>query len=250
MGMIKYWDLDDAIEELKRRQNVAEEIESTYNFSWLPKLPQGKFYGFLARHIATACLEELQFFKRCSKSGLVPLWLEYLDDMFCTNNPDKIRLIKLRVFLGRGRKGGIKEKVIRIVDYYHCIGSSIKKLTTYWGEPLYEFHHRVLKYLLGSVQIIDNSEWYKSLGGRAINYYESYLALSIAHGVLFESFEISGFPGLEQFKCAVVLPAYRRLMERWKLHPLIVYHPWPREEEFLYLNYYPPEILRFIPEMR
>jgi hypothetical protein len=244
--MIKYWDLEEAIRELQRRQStgITRELEESYNFSWLPK---GKLYGFLARHIASPRLEELQFFKRCVRSGLQPLWLEYLDDKFCTNNPSKVRLVKLRILLGRGKRGGIKERVVKIVD--HWPPSSMRHLRTCWGELLYKFHHRILNVMLGSVEILDISDWLRSWG-RAINYYEPYLALAIAHGVLFESFESPGFQDLERFKNNVVLPAYRRVVGRWGLEPLIVYHPWPPEKEAMYLNYYPPDVLRFLPERR
>jgi hypothetical protein len=243
---VRYWDLEEAIKELKSRQKmgIARELEKTYNFSWLP---DGKLYGFLARHIASSRLEEFQFFKRCMRSGLHPLWLEYLDDKFCDKNPSKTRLIKLRVFFGRGRRGGIKQKVIKIVDYIPSF--SMRKIMTCWGEPLWSFHHRALHGMLGSVDIIDISEWLKSWG-RAYKYYEPYLALSIAHGILFESFESPGFSDLEKFKQDVVLPAYWKLVRQWGLEPIIVYHPWPREKEDIYLNYYPPEILKFIPKKK
>jgi hypothetical protein len=247
MMKLKYWYLDEAVQELERRQSIGitRELEEAYNFFWLPK---GKLYGFLGRHIASCRLEELQFFKRCVRSGLQPLWLEYLDDHFCTNNPSKIRLVKLRILLGRGKRGGVREKIVRAVDLSRA-STSIRELRTWWGEHLYEFHHRVLNCILGAVQIVDMSHWFKQWG-RASSYYEPYLALAIAHGVLFESFESPGFPDLERFKKNVVIPSYNRLVQRWGVEPIIVYHPVPPEMEAMYLNYYPPEILRFIPERR
>jgi len=242
---MKYWEPNKAREELERRQKmkIASQLEEAYNFSWIPK---GKLYGFLCRHIATARLEDLQFFKRCMQLGLQPLWLEYLGDAFVTNNPSKVRLVKLRILLGKGKRCGIKERLAQVVDPIQT-SSTMKEMRTWWGEHLYEFHHRILEYMLGHVQIIDISNWLKSWG-RAYDYYEPYLALAISHGVFFESFESPGFPDLERFKHKVVLPAYRRLMERWGLEPLIVYHPWPPEEEQIYLKYYPSNILKFIPQ--
>jgi len=247
---MRYWDLEEAIKELKSRQKggIAGELEKAYDF---PLSDRGKLYGFLGRHIASPRLEELQFFKRCVRSCLQPLWLEYLDDKFCTTNPSKVRLIKLRILLGKGKRGGIKEKVVRVVDQDYCIppSSSMRDLKTVWGENLYRFHHQLLHHILGPVRILDISDWLRSWG-RAYSYYEPYLALAIAHGILFESFESPGFQDLGRFKNNVVLPAYRRLVERWGVEPLIVYHPVPPEREEFYLNYYPSQVLKFFPERR
>jgi len=253
---MRYWGIEEATKEVLRRQvlnNLRHRIEEVYNLSWLPA---GGPFGFLGRHIASCRLEELQFYKRCVRSGLQPLWLEYLEDKWCRSNPSKIRLVKLRIVLGRGKRGGIKEEVRKIINDFQFFSNKImmKDLSTPWGEALWEFHHRALKGIIKGilgpveipVEILDISCWLKGWG-RASNYYEPYLALALAHGILFESFESPGFPDLQRFKLTVVLPAYQRLVERWGVEPLIVYHPVPRELEGFYLNYYPPQVLKFIP---
>jgi len=242
---VRYYGLSEAVKVIncRRKSLNLDEIRRTYNF---PDGVDGCLLGFLGRHIASARLEELQFWKRCRSVGLKPLWLEYLDDTFVTNNPSKARLCKIRVVLGKSKDGRLKERVLRIVDSFHPMVRKVGEVETVWGESLASFHHRVLKELLPNPTMYDISGWLKSIG-KAQAYYESYLALALAHGILFESFESPGFPDLERFKHVVVLPAYKRLVERWGVPPVIVYHPVAKNEDF-YLKYYPPEVLKFIPE--
>jgi len=256
---IWYWSLEEAIKELKKRQlnsGLRGSIEKKYKIhDFLPQLLSVREpCGFLGRHMAAARLEEIQFYDRCLKSGLKPIWLIYLEDKFHPGNPSKMRLAKVCISLGEGKKGGNKEKVFKILHHTQWGGgSSMSDLKTCWGENLATFHQQVLKEVLGKVEIslIDLSAWLKNFG-KAVCYYEPYLSLAITHGILFESFESPGFRDLEEFKNAVVLPAYQKLRVEWGMEPLIVYHPHldsEKNESFL-LNYYDPKILEFIPPQR
>ncbi len=163
--MLKYYDLKEAVSELKKRQRDDVLIKAVNTFLNLDPyhpcpIPQGMF-GFLARHIATARFEDIQFVQRCKAIGLRPIFLEYQEDVFCSNNSSKVRLIKLIAYDGMGKRKGPRLKNIYVVENIRAIEKiPLLHIETKWGEGLVEFHHR-LHSKLGKIDIIDLSKWLK-----------------------------------------------------------------------------------------
>ncbi|MFH0791791.1 MAG: hypothetical protein V1905_01065 [bacterium] len=77
---MKYYELDEAVVELKRRQSdpaLVALVASAMGQAWNNcPIPMGR-YGFLARQVASCRLEEIQFVKRCERAGIQPFQLEY-----------------------------------------------------------------------------------------------------------------------------------------------------------------------------
>jgi hypothetical protein len=247
-----YWSLEEAIKELRSRQVNRDLVRETEQYlkDTCP-IPFG-LNGFLARHIASARLEDLQFVERCKGFNLEPVFLEYPEDIFVTNNPSKMRLIKITVLEGNGRRGGPKLKVVYVVDRYRIDSFNkwpLSKIETFWGESLVLFHHRTRKLTeLKKSLVINISPWLKSIGSAQEYYPYLFLAAAI-RGILFESFESPGFQTLDNFYEEVVSPAYEWVKEKFGIEPLIVYHPEcssPAEEHQI-LNWYPATILPAFP---
>jgi len=244
-----YWSLEVAVQELHERQKGRgfreEKKKQIEEFLGNCPIPFGP-YGFLARHIASARIEDVEFENRCRDAGLIPLTLEYPFDTFVTNNPSKMRLLRVTVFEGRGKKGGPRLSPIYLVSrkrLSNLHGLPLSEIKIQWGERLVQFHHRTRNVVGLRGQIVDISDWLKSIG-RAKEYYKYFLAAFTIRGILFESFESPGFPTLERFTNTVVLPAWQWVKSEFGLEPLIVRHPdcSPEEEEAI-LNWYPKEIL-------
>lgn len=251
-----YWSLEEAVEELIRRQENTELVREVNEFLG-PEcpLPEGKLCGVLGRQVASAREEDVQFEERCREIGLEPIFLEFPDDKFVTNNPAKTRLAFLRFWYGEGGEtGGLRVVRINIVDPQIVQEKSgkatMRQIETRWGENLVKFHHRAREIVGLKGEELDMSEWFKQKGG-AKDYYPYYMALAVTRAVLFESFHSPGFGKmLDIFNQNVVFPAIQWVEREFGHSPLIVYHPEVKspEEEWRFLNCYPPAVLEAIPE--
>lgn len=248
-----YWQLEDAKNELMRRQKnpwLVDKINKMLGDNC--PIPTGP-YGVLARHIASARLEDLEFEKRCRAKGLRPVILEYPQDLFVTNNPSKIRLVRLFIFEGNGRRGGPRIRRVNVVPTERLNNLSGKvrlfEMQTSWGEGLVDFHHRSRQFVGLTAEVIDVSGWLELIG-KATEYYRYLLAAFVTCGILFESFESPGFLDLDAFTQNIVLPSLQWVKEEFGYPPLIVYHPEVElpEKEWRVLNWYPPAVLEAIPE--
>ena len=244
-----YWELTEAREELIARQRNIHLVNRVNEFLGNCPIPTG-CQGFLARHIASARLEDVQFEERCQQVGLKPVYLTYHRDIFVSNNPSKVRLVQLFIFNGYGRKSGPR---IRKINLYRDIKKinriSFSQIETKWGELLIQFHHRTRRMVGLKGEIIDLSEWLQSIG-QARQYYKYLLAAYVTKGILFESFESPGFPDLDIFTQTIVLPGWRWVKAKFGCLPLIVRHPEGAdpEEEKRILNWYPSVVLEAIPK--
>ncbi len=245
-----YWGLEEAKQELQRRQRDDKLREKAESILKDCPLPEGQ-YGFLARHVASARFEDVQFQTRCRESGLKAIWLEFSEDKFVTVNPSKMRLIKIRVYCGKGKRGGDKLISGYLVDprkLNFLNGVPMNRIYCKNGEPLTKVHREMRNSLgLNNGNVLDISKWLKSIGP-AKQYYPKFFMALTHRGILFESFESPGFPTLDKFNEEVVIPAIEETIEKLGVEPLIVYHPTciSSEEEAKILNYYPKEVLSYL----
>lgn len=250
--MMYYWELKEAVEELRRRQEDSRILQEERRILGDDcPIPVGP-YGFLTRHIASAREEDVQFNRRCQEIGLEPVWLEYSKDIFVTRNPSKVRLLRLQILIGYGKKGGPHLWRYDLIDRRNLDrvnGVPMDLIETKWGESLVRFHHRTRKMVGLPGRVINISVWLKSIG-RAKEYYKYFFAALVRRGILFESFQSAGFKDLDAFNQAVVIPAWEWTVAEFNgCAPLIVRHPVvssPEEEERV-LNWYPKEVAEAIP---
>jgi hypothetical protein len=242
-----YWNLDEAKRELARRQRECRDLASGIDeiLGDNCPIPAGNF-GFIPRQIATCRYEDLLFAQRCRAGGLRPIWLEYGEDAFCSSNPSKMRLVRMRLFGGVGKKGGAKMRVLRLLgNPAEWEGKPLGEIRLDSGENLREFHHRLRRNIGWNDSALDTSAWLKEKGeSRAEKFYRIFFLVFVSRGILFESFESPGFPDLLRFRKKIVEPAWEWVSENF-LPPLIVLHPGgPDSREKKLLNWYPARALR------
>jgi hypothetical protein len=116
------------------------------------------------------------------------------------------------------------------------------------GENLVDFHHNLLKISGYKIDSFDNTNWYHGIG-HASDYYYYMLLHFILHGVLFETFATEKREGEEiGFTEKVVLPAFKKIKEKFGYQPLIVriYPEDQSDEEDFYWWCYPPDVNEYL----
>lgn len=189
------------------------------------KLPiqfQNSFRAILFRQLFTPNYEFRHFMSIVNLLDIEPLFLEYHDDKFTSNNILKHSLGKMRFQQGIGRNGGINIKCRNVINFAENDGKKLKNIQTLWGQPFVEFHHELLELEFpgSSKHLFDASDWLHSQGGGAKNYYCKVLSFFIRNAVLFENFLLQGAELI--FIKEIFLPAF---IEVWKLtdkKPIIV----------------------------
>lgn len=177
----------------------------------------------LFRQVATPNYEIRRFFSLIdSIEGLEPLFWEYHQDKFTSNNEWKHSLGKLFFYQGKGKKGGAKIDTAKIIDFNTWNGKPLHEVTTLWNQPLIDFHHEFFSARFREVGSIffDATDWFIRQGKQASKYYESFLTLFVRHGILFENFMLDQKE--VEFTEKVFLPAFFAVWEKTGQKPLIV----------------------------
>jgi hypothetical protein len=219
-----YTPFGTAVEELKRRWNdedLTKKVDDFLGGDVPEPLKQG-FTAIIFRQLATPNYELRRFFAVPDVLELKPVFWEYHDDKFTSNNPLKHALGKMPFLSGYGKKGGAKIEYRNVIDFNESNGKKIKDVRTVWGEPFVEFHHDLLReaYPKANDHIFDASEWFARHDGHAKDYYIKYVSLFIRHGILFENFVLEGED--HEFTRDVFLPAFFKLWKMMGVKPLIV----------------------------
>lgn len=237
-----YTPLSEAVKLLEERQKdkkLKERIEKILRDDIPGPLRNMKKYSISGKQVATPNFDTRWFLKLSEEFGLEPLFLEYLEDKFTSNNFFKHSLGQL--ILHENTKKNLDDIVekINIIDFNESNGKKIKDLKTLWGESLVAFHRRLFHtYDIDTENVIffDESEWLKRHGGDAKNYYEDDLTLYVCHGILFENFILTENDG--KFVREVFLPAFFEVQSKLGFKPLIVpIPPMDIEEDQLWFSH-------------
>ena len=216
-----YVSLEEARQEIWRRwNNIALRRRIEAFVGRVPEHLMKEPRAILNRDVATPDNEFRQFFIKARQIGLSPVVSEYLEDKFVGINSDKLSLAKMPIYMGTDRNGNSMFRYRNILDYAKYDGRKFNEIKTLWGEPLVFFHNRLLRSLYPYVEVFDNSEWLKSKGNTAYEFYPYELSLCICHGVLFEDFITNGAE--KSFCEQVVNPALEKLEDMFGHKPLIV----------------------------
>ena len=144
-------------------------------------------------------------------------------------------------FQGKGRNNGDKISIQRIIDFSKWDGKPLQQVKTLWGEPLINFHHRLLTSRFPKTEISDNTGWLQHMGGKPALFWPKLMALFICDGVLFENFHSEG----QEFRFTknIIQPALAEIKDRFGLQPLIVSLVPLKEERKSRWAWYPGELL-------
>ncbi len=239
--------LDEAREELAKRwqdEKLRESVESElgqYFINSFKDEPRG---------VIDWCLvspnNSFTFFLQCANYvKCFPLATEYLGDTFITFNEEKAGLGRLRAYLKDGRK-----VLVDLIDFSANEKKQIKEIITKSGEGLVDFHHKLITQSGYSIELLDLTSWFRSIG-KAKDYYYLYLLHFVAHGVIFENFVMEDDEESETetvFTHEIVLPAIAKIEQKYGLKPLNVrlYPKQQSAEEDFYWWCYPPHVNEYI----
>ena len=219
-----YTPLEDAKKEIEKMWNDTKLKKKVEDFLGREHLPEYFFkqpHAISIEDVATPNLYCWTFIGKAYNIGLDPFHFEFLDDIFITTNHDKASLAKMAFYHGFDEKGNMKKTVKRIIN---LDGKEEKKrirdIKTLEGELLVDLHHRLMLKNFPNAKIFDGSEWFKSKGALAKNYYKHVLAMAICHGVLFDNFLNYGYEA--KLVNEILLPAIKETEKEFGCRPIIV----------------------------
>lgn len=251
---LEYFELDDALKELKRRRKDKDLQRDIANHlsSLSPELMEAftKPRAVLFRQVATPTHEALHFLKRAKKTKLSPLFWEYYSDKYVSSgNTYKRSLGKLPIYQYTGGDGRDIFTYRRILDFNTCVGKQILDARCLMGNNLIEIHHNLLE-KVARVNIndscVDASAWFKKMGGHAFEYYPLFFALFIRDGILFENF--GALPEEQSFLHDVVEPSYQYVKDLFGLDPIVVHLLPPEQESRPFWDLYPKKVEKYLKD--
>jgi len=239
-----YLSLDEAREELSRRRRDTElrrAVEAELGDYLLPEL-RDRPRSVISRHLSSPNHAYSFFYQAARYVGAMPFSWEFLSDTFSASNPDKRCLVSLRV-IDANRK-----LIVNIASPYGNDGKKIHDVIKHSGKRLVEFHHRLLELSGHHIEHRDMTNWYRHFG-KPCDYYYKFLLNFAVHGVFFEYFLTEDEEPREGvFTNRVVLPAIRKIQEKFGIMPMIV--RWlpenQSEDEDFHWQSYPKPINDYI----
>lgn len=235
-----YTPLSDALKILEERQKdpkLIAKIEKLFKGD-IPRILKKSKCGVIARQVATPNYENRMFISVAQENGLTPVFFEYFDDKFTSNNKYKHSLGQLNInsCLDKNKNNCIEK--INIIDFNKYNGKKLKEINTLWGDSLIDFHKKLFTlYDLKNFYFHDESDWYKKNNINKIDLaYFNFFLLFVCFGILFENFLVSK-DSEGDFTKKVVLTALEKVINETGLKPLIVPIP-PMDLEVDDLWYY------------
>lgn len=235
-----YFSLDEARVELaKRWQNLElrAAVETELERLFLAECRE-RPRAFLFWQLLTPNNGFDFFMQAAHYVGATPFATEFLGDTFARCNREKQGWGRLRTTEGK------RKMMIDIFSFQSNDRKKISDVVTHTGDGLAEFHHRLLEIEGYQIEHRDLTEWFRAIG-RPADYYYPYLLHCVAHGIWFEN-PVTADERENGFAHAVVLPAMKRIEERYGLRPLIVRlfpdEETQTEEEDFYWWRYPPRL--------
>lgn len=222
---IIYTPVFEALQLLEKRRKdpvLTAKVEKLLKGN-VPELFRNKKCGIMARQLATPNFENRMFISLAKGNGLQPVFLEYFDDKFTSNNKYKHSLGQLHIQSQVGKDGKECVKNINIIDFNSSNGKKLKEVKTLWGEPLVDFHKKLFDaYNLKGFSFFEENDWYKKHKEKPIDFYINFFLLVTCFGVLFENFLSAKDNTEAQFTKDIVLPALEKVMNLTGVKPLIV----------------------------
>jgi len=212
------------LEERKKDKDLIKKVDALLGGD-IPDCfsDTSKNYAVHFRQIATPNFDALWFLDISYLFDLKPVFFEYHDDKFTSNNEFKHSLGQLRIHNGLNKHGDHKRELATIVDFNKFNGHQLKEVVTLWDESLIDFHKKIFElYELPKEKItfFEASQWFHHHGTGAKDYYKEFFLLFVKDGILFENFLTEGTEG--EFCKNIVLPAIDYVYEKTGLKPLIV----------------------------
>lgn len=246
-------DAIDEIEERAKDEDLKRRVEE-YLGGDIPAYFANGPILYMARHVATPNFETLRFLHLVEPLTLPAYIGQDPKDTFVHQNQLKKALGKLPVHLGSTMKHKTLNERYQyetIVDFSKADGRQFSSIETDWGESLLGFHNDLLAHFSKvPVQVVDDSAWIdRNCRGDLRAHYARFLALFVAHGVLFEDYLIDDKEE-ETFVRDVLRPAYKQVERELGARPLIVRLTPTSIESHRFWMSYPRGVLDAVRERR
>lgn len=233
-----YINLDEVRNEIIKRWHnldLKEKIEKELGLNFWSEFKQNP-RGLLWRNL-TSPDNGFTFFLQCSNYiNVEPLAFEFLGDVYLSINEEKKGMGRLHIELEDGKKA-----IINIMDLHRWNKKIFSNIIIKSDELLIDFHHNLLRMSGYKIEVKDKTDWIKKIGGVADWYYFYFLHF-VAHGVLFESYEINDARENKFFR-EIVEPSFDKIEQKFGLKPLIVRlypdYQGNEEEDFYWWSYSP-----------
>lgn len=190
------------------------------------------------RQVITPNFETRKFLDRAHTLSLRPLFWEYHQDKFTSNNEWKHALGKLQFLSKRGKRQSVQIEKETIIDFNLSNGKILSHVHTHWKQPLIDFHHEFFEHYIERLgeNIFEASDWFSQNGGTAAEYYKNFLSLFLKHGVLFENFLLNERE--LSFTRDIFLPAFIAVYRTTGYKPLVVpFEPFTTETDDYWMCY-------------
>lgn len=215
-----YTPLEEAREEIHRRWADRELRRRVEDFLGGPPPGAGdRPCAFLSRTVPTPNREFHRYVELSARIGLPAVPLEYLEDRYCTLNPDKLGLVRMTFFRGHDHGG---RPIFRrtMITNGDIAGKPFTTIRTLWDEPLASFHRRLLSRFFPEIAAASEARWLRRHGGVPREFYPAHFARFLCHGIFFETY--LALPDEIDFDREVVFPSFAAVASRFGLHPLVV----------------------------
>lgn len=221
---VVYTPLSEALKILDKRQKDLKLIKKiTDNIKdGIPFIFKEKKCGIMARQIATPNYESRAFISITNENNLHPVFVEYFEDKFTSNNKYKHSLGQLHIKNKVSKNGEDCISKVTIIDFNKYNGEKISSIKTLWGESLVDFHKKLFELNgLKDFSFFNELEWYKKDKEKPIDFYLNLFLLVSGFGILFENFSHSN-DSEGNFTKTVVLPTIEKIYKITGVKPLIV----------------------------
>jgi len=213
--------MDYLIELRSRKKAVAEIVERYKKIgNPIPKeiVDNAGRIAFFPAQLASASSMDMQFYGLATKHSLVPVWDEYLDDVFASINGRKLALI--RPFDRFGNR-------VKLVNPQKCEGKKLSEIVLDDGQSLIDYHHNKWDEVFSGKKAlkVETSAWLNGFGD-AKDYYYHVMIIYTFFGVKFWPSNISALyrdGEKESLVNGVMEPARKRVFEEFSYKPLEVY---------------------------
>jgi hypothetical protein len=235
------------LEERKKDKVLIDKVEKLLKGD-IPKILKEKgVYGVQFRQIATPNNEVKHFLKITKDFGITPIFMEYHDDKFSSNNAWKRSLGQIHIQGPINKKDEYRVEKLTIMDFNKHNGVKLNKVTTHKSEMLTDFHRKLFQVCdlhHQACNFYDTSKWIKDHGAQPVEYYQNFFLLFTCFGILFENFSLTGKES--KFTSDVILPSMESVYNLTGVKPLIVPIPPMDMENEDYWIYYDGRVKSFI----
>lgn len=215
-----YVSIDTARAELARRW--ADTRLREHVLEYLGGTPPGMGVtpvAYFSRTVLSPTYECARYLDIARSLHLRPSGFEYLDDRFVSLNYGKRCLLRMPFMNGQANGNDGYRKVSVAYTHTHEM-KPFRDIVTLWGEPIADFHHRLLTCHFPMISLTDESTWLRSIGTSPAEFYNKHLARFLVFGIQVESYLLAGRE--KRFVEEVFVPNYRRVVADFDLAPLIV----------------------------